>query len=265
MENGKSEQVAIHEVIIEGIMYALNYEKNRFDPMSDGASAIPFNKLRPIGDNNYLLHYDLLNKEPLGHDAPVSKESGLITIPGDLLDGKKGMTWDEVSKFNAESFEAQRRIVILDRDMRLRLSGKLPRIYVDGSPYTVDMKQLRLVYLLNPSQCLPLNYMQHSRDMKTLSFIFDRATRQMVGNVSDLLDNPKDKILVKIPSERYLDPVGMAARMSVPYTQYLSTFPFKMDSEAEMYRIDIEQLRKDLEKKMGETNTPKRKRGYGLG
>lgn len=112
-----------------------------------------------------------------------------------------------------------------------RLAGILPEIAIAGDIFIVDwrLKELRLKD--HPEKRIDMKIMPLDVGAEHYQFFYDTKLKQLV-RLKDIKGLPKRILLVKIPNEKKLDPVGVAREFGLADTALLGTYPLSNELKA---------------------------------
>jgi hypothetical protein len=119
-----------------------------------------------------------------------------------------------------------------------RKIGILPEIDIVGHSYTVDLRLNELRNVGFPSKKLSLDEMVTSPDGKHYLFFYDRESRTILHASSDMLTLPKNAVLVTIPDEMGLDPVGVARKYGLGDEYFLKMHPYEKGPKAKITSME---------------------------
>lgn len=119
-----------------------------------------------------------------------------------------------------------------------RKIGILPEIDIAGHTYTVNLQLNELRNVENPSKKLSLDEMVISSDRQNYMFFYDCESRSILHASSDMLTLPKNVILVTIPDEMGLDPVGLARKYGLGDEYFLKMHPYEKAPKATLTSLE---------------------------
>ncbi|WP_339869405.1 hypothetical protein [uncultured Algoriphagus sp.] len=128
---------------------------------------------------------------------------------------------------------------MLDTDLlRQRKIGVLPEIDIAGQVFTIDLRLNELRNTQSPDKRLGLDEMVTAKDGQHYLFFFDRENQSILHASPDLLKIPENTVLMKIPDELGLDPVGMARRYGLGDEYFLKMHPYDGTLKGKVVPLD---------------------------
>lgn len=113
-----------------------------------------------------------------------------------------------------------------------RLAGILPVIDIAGHPFTVDWRLKELRPVDDFSTRLDLNRMAMNEDGTAYLCIYHLPSKSELYIQDNITELPKDAVLLEIPYEFELDPVGVARQYGLRDTELLDDHPIIQDLKA---------------------------------
>ncbi len=155
---------------------------------------------------------------------------------------------------------------LLDR----RLAGELPRIDIAGYPFIIDWRLKELRPVDDFSSRIDLRNM--AMDAEGINYLcFYHIPSKTVLHLSDTITElPKDTVMLEIPYELKLDPVGVAREYGAEDTFMLNSYPIQKDLMAKVVPLeetglpDIVRRNNEQQKKQGNKNIKQKRRGRGI-
>ena len=119
-----------------------------------------------------------------------------------------------------------------------RLSGTLPVIDIMGYPFIIDwrLKELRPVNDFNTR--LDLKTMAMNNDGNKYLCYYHIPTRSEVVPDKSIKELPTDVLLLEIPFELVLDPVGVAREYGLGDTDLLNRYPIQREIKATVIPLE---------------------------
>jgi hypothetical protein len=156
-----------------------------------------------------------------------------------------------------------------DALLQRRLAGELPRIDIAGHPFIIDwrLKELRPVDDL--SSRLDLKRMAMDADGLNYLCFYHIPTRSELHIDEAITEMPKDTVMLTIPYELKLDPVGVAREYGLDDTYLLHSYPILPDLKAKVTPLEETALpdmilRNKKKQKNIKTNKKQSRRKRGL-
>ncbi len=119
-----------------------------------------------------------------------------------------------------------------------RKKGILPQIDIAGHRYTVDIRLNELRNSDFPNKRLGLDEMVTSPDGRHYLFFYNREIKSILHASVDMVEVPEKAVLVEIPDELGLDPVGMARKYGLRDEYFLKMHPYKEGLMARITSIE---------------------------
>ncbi|MEB2782183.1 hypothetical protein U3A58_17455 [Algoriphagus sp. C2-6-M1] len=122
--------------------------------------------------------------------------------------------------------------------LKQRKIGILPEIDIAGHSYTVDLRLNELRNVEFPTKKLSLDEMVTATDGQHYLFFYDRESRSILHASSEMVNLPKNAVLVEIPDEMGLDPVGMARKYGLGDEYFLKMHPYGKGLKSKVTPMD---------------------------
>lgn len=119
-----------------------------------------------------------------------------------------------------------------------RKIGILPKIDIAGHHYTVDIRLNELRNVEFPTKKLLLDEMVTAPDGQHYLFFYDFEKRSILHASPDMVSLPKNAVLVEIPDEMGLDPVGVARKYGLDDAYFLKMHPYENSCKATLTSIE---------------------------
>lgn len=137
--------------------------------------------------------------------------------------------------------------------LELRQAGRLPRIGIAGDEFIVVIEKMHLALETDRRVTIDLDCLALSEDRKSYLFFYNPQKKAVVYIPENITKMPGDIVLVEIPIEQYLDPVGLARSFGQPDNFLLDSYPLKAYHQAKLTAIEasglVEMVRNNREKK----------------
>lgn len=128
---------------------------------------------------------------------------------------------------------------MLDMDLlKQRKTGVLPEIDIAGHAYTVDLRLNELRNVELPNKKLSLDEMVTAPSGKHYLFFYDWQSRCILHASSEMVILPKNAVLVEIPDELGLDPVGVARKLGLGDEYFLKMHPYDGPLKGKIIPLD---------------------------
>lgn len=119
-----------------------------------------------------------------------------------------------------------------------RKKGVLPQIEIAGHYYTVDIRLNELREAEVPYRKLGLDEMVTAQDGRHYLFFYHPENRAILHATPDMVKIPENVVLVQIPDELGLDPVGMARKYGLGDEYFLKMHPYEHDVKAKVIPLE---------------------------
>jgi len=111
--------------------------------------------------------------------------------------------------------------------LALRLAGRLPRISIGADDFIVDWSRKELRLEEDATKCISLENLPLTEDGKKYLCFYDPVEKAVITIPENITQMPKGIVLLEIPIEHALDPVGVARSYGQPDTFLLDIYPNK--------------------------------------
>lgn len=119
-----------------------------------------------------------------------------------------------------------------------RKRGVLPQIEIAGHTYTVDIRLNELREPEVPYRKLGIDEMVTAQDGRHYLFFYDPDKRSILHASPDMVTVPENVVLVEIPDEMGLDPVGMARKYGLGDDYFLKMHPYEQGVKAKVTPLE---------------------------
>ncbi len=160
-------------------------------------------------------------------------ESKPIKIPFAVLTP----TQETVEEINKISAEQDLGILVADENIEARLRGELPKIDVAGSLFYVDWRLRELRAVEDPSTRLNLRDMEMNNEGDKYLCLYNTEYKAIYIPTQYTKQIPEKVVILEIPYELKLDPVGVARQFELPDTAMLKNFPIEKNLKATVKAI----------------------------
>lgn len=128
--------------------------------------------------------------------------------------------------------------------LQSRLSNNLPLIDIAGKDFMViwEDRMLKPTSGTGTGTGLDLDNMPLDEDGLNYLCFYNQATESQVLIPENITRLPEDTVLLKIPNELYLDPVGVARDYGQADTFLLNLYPIRENLKAEVIPIELSGL-----------------------
>jgi hypothetical protein len=117
-------------------------------------------------------------------------------------------------------------------NVQTRRKGLLPIVKIAGEAFEVDTDNRRLKLISNPTVTIDIRQMTMTSDGERIFCFYMPASHKIVRLEYATAETPKGIVLLEMPNEFRLDPVGWALRYGIEEMRQLKEF-------AKMRRSDI--------------------------
>ncbi|MBB6324493.1 hypothetical protein FHS59_000108 [Algoriphagus iocasae] len=119
-----------------------------------------------------------------------------------------------------------------------RKKGHLPEVDIAGDRFLIDVRLAELRHVDTPWKRLPLDQMVPTEDHRHYQFFYNRELKSVFHASQELTDIPEHVVLVEIPDEMQLDPVGMARKLGLSDAYFLSMHPYQKQIKARVTPVE---------------------------
>jgi len=221
-------------IILDGSLFHVDSEKQQFVQAAYPENKIPFSQLKEEG-GFYSMIYAIVEKVAKSHlqlMRELSPQLRRIIIPKEVLQKEFGKDSSLPALFNQTSYRHNWGILMIDEAIDRRLKGELPTITLMGKPYIIDVRMRELRPVAQPATRIGIKELELSADGEKLRLFFDTKQGQQISKESVLTPFREGIVLLEMPNEILLDPVGAARLYKLEDTELLSRFPMKMSHQA---------------------------------
>ncbi|MBN9293599.1 MAG: hypothetical protein J0G96_06435 [Flavobacteriia bacterium] len=157
-----------------------------------------------------------------------------VTIPKAFVEG---LDYNAVAAVNAESHSKQWNIYLPDDRVIERLSGQRPEIDIAGERYIIDWRWKELRYVNDPRIRLFIEDFEKIENGSVYSGLYNLKTKTMADYLQ-LDQKMEDLVILHVPNEFVLDPVGVAREYGLKQTALLNRFPICDSLKAKIQPLD---------------------------
>ena len=151
-----------------------------------------------------------------------------------------------------------------------RLAGELPRIDIAGHPFIIDWRLKELRPVDDFSTRIDLRNMPMDAEGVNYLCFYHIPTKSALHLSDKITELPKDTVMLAIPYELKLDPVGVAREYGAEDTFMLGSYPIQRNLKAKVVPLeetglpDIVRRNKEQQQKQGNKNRKQKRRGRGI-
>ncbi|WP_345947663.1 hypothetical protein ABDD95_12470 [Mucilaginibacter sp. PAMB04274] len=164
------------------------------------------------------------------------------------------------NKKNGIPNEPYQPLKIVMNPLDKRLAGILPQIDLAGTAFTIDLRLNELRETLSPWNVIYLDDLLMSEDGNKYLFLFDKELHKQFELTPQVTELPDNIVMLEIPYDVDLDPVGVANRLENDVNSFLKDFPLKEGLTARVIPIHETNVPEMLEQ-----NWRDAQQGYGAG
>ncbi len=119
-----------------------------------------------------------------------------------------------------------------------RLAGILPKIDIAGQAYFIDLRLKELRSEAAPHSTIRFANMAMDASGNNYLCFYHLPTRNVVNIPGDITAMPKDIVMLEIPNELMLDPVGTARQYGLADTFMLERYPIRAELRARVVPVE---------------------------
>ncbi|HKO79351.1 MAG TPA: hypothetical protein VJU78_03110 [Chitinophagaceae bacterium] len=225
---------------IEGRPFLLDLEKNHLRELSIQSNIIDFDEMQYRG-THYFIRYDVLKStSPALRFKNSFTEDGL-KIPLKVAIDPKGMS--ERYKFPLLEIAGKNDFdIIVNQDLlRKRLSGELPEIDIAGKYFIADFNKDELRLKDDSNFRINLNAFYYDTENGTYKALYNLRTCTIEVINDKVKEIPTDVVLLDIPSQFKVDPVGLSEWFNLDLKDTLIKSPLQ-----ERYKAEVTPLNENI-------------------
>ncbi len=113
-----------------------------------------------------------------------------------------------------------------------RLAGQLPHIDINGTDFVIDLRLGELRETDAPGNSIQLHQMQAGRAGEAYLFFYHTQKHTVYDPPANIKSLPKNVVVIEIPVEEKLDPVGMAQVLETDIKEFVKTHPLQNELTA---------------------------------
>lgn len=158
------------------------------------------------------------------------------------------------NKKNGIANEPYQPLKIVMNALDKRLAGILPQIDLAGTAFTIDLRLNELREKEAPWNAIRLDDLIMSEDGDKYLLLYDIEAHKIFDLTQQVMELPGNVVMLEIPYDIELDPVGVAYRMENDVNSFLKDFPLKEELTARVIPIHetnvpevLEQNRRDAQ------------------
>ena len=239
---------------IDGIPFFVDVDRAELVDAANPANTIPFSDMK-YTDEVYLFDFDTKERNlPLVRSAPEDivevKVPHMVVLDPEGMAEKHGMPLEEIRQ--KKDLDLAVDVAWLDS----RRSGILPKINIAGSDFIVDMRLKELRAADNTDKRIDLNSLHMDDNGEQYIGFYKPASKEIVRIDHKIVNIPKGVVMLKIPNELKLDPLGVAREYGVDEISFLRSHPPQRNLQATVVPLSetgvpqlVERNRKQLAQK----------------
>lgn len=223
-------------LFIEGTLFKYDRERNALFQAGKPANHVALAAF-PSEYDDLLIQFDRFSNEivaDLGRKSDVVQAAIQVNIPRKLFDS----TESDILFFNLLSKAENRNFYLADKVTMRRIGGTLPEIAIGGDRYIVDFRWKELRCVFDSSIKLPMDSFKSIEDGMYFQAFYDVNNRKLI-DPQHVKANSADIMLLEIPNELVLDPVGVARQEGLADIELLHFFPVKSDLTGKLKPLTI--------------------------
>lgn len=221
---------------IAGTDFYVEIHSQTLIEVADPKNYLPVGDMTDMGDRYRFPYHPTYKNWPCELDDP--RESFDVEVPYLITLDPEGIAGKH--SIDPEELKGRKDIEFLNPNYEgflARIAGKLPTIEIAGDEYVIDLENTQLRLTTGAGQQLSFNDMQKGCPLYedfSYRFAYDTAGRKLVPIESASHDNA---IMVVLPDEVVLDPVGLARRLGYSDDHYIRDYPIAKKLVAEIRMI----------------------------
>ncbi len=229
--------------------------------VGDPRNFLPIRDMVDTGDHYEFPYHSGYKGWPTQLDDP--RESIDVKVPYLIVLDPEGIA--RKHNISVEELKGKKDIEFLNPNYEgflSRISGELPTIDIAGDEYFVDLENKLLRLKTGEGQKLAFKDMQRGcplSDAFSYRFAYDPENRKLVALESA---SHKDAVMVNLPTEVKLDPVGLARQLGYSDEHYIRDYPIEKKLLAEIRMIKKAPLSESISDSVKKKQ--QRKKGHGL-
>jgi len=256
-QDGLAERdLPLHE--IAGTMFMVDIEKGGLIQVNDNDNIIWFEDLNDKLDH-YEMLYDLRDKNWVTPVGPMDDQMITVQIP--LLSALDpiGMRQKYGEPENYLQGRTEKQFLENLQAVALRHQGELPRIIIGLSAFEVDVIGRELRHVEYAGINIDLEQMEFNKEEEVFESLYHTESMQLVQFDPNWTSLPQNVIMIQIPAEIRLDPVGIARLHGLNEKAILSKHPYHSQQHATVIFLANTNLPEIIEQNLQNNKS----RGYG--
>jgi len=149
--------------------------------------------------------------------------------------------------------EQQIKELAISEQIDKRMAGQLPSIDINGTNFTIDLRLGELRETHKPANRIYLHEMQAGRKNEAYLFFYHTQKHKVYDPPANIKSLPKNVVVVEIPVEAKLDPVGAAQILGTDIKEFVKANPIQIEHTAIVKPLSQSMLpelvRQNLDKK----------------
>jgi hypothetical protein len=122
--------------------------------------------------------------------------------------------------------------------LKRRLSGVLPHIDLAGTDFTIDWRLRELRETEQPWNHIDLEYMDVSDLSDNYIFLYDTENHIPYSPEANIIEMPKNVVMLEIPNELHLDPVAVARAFDMKEDTFVADYPIQENFKAKVRPLE---------------------------
>lgn len=254
------------QLIINGTLFDIDYQNREFIEVDNRQNKIPFDRLSER-EGYYEGLYQMTDKNCLSKNISIGdvyfdEDVIEIRIPKRVVDNDYP---DQIAAraINDASYNNDYGVLVMDDRIANRLQGMLPRIDIAGDTFIVDWRLQELRHENDLSAIINLKFLPVSGDGNSYLSYYHLVSKQTVQPEPDIREMPEHVVMIEIPGEMTLDPVGVAQQYGLKDTQLLRTYPIRENLKATVKPLSETPLKELVEKNRQQKQSKGHRRNRG--
>ncbi|WP_146202899.1 hypothetical protein [Pedobacter paludis] len=228
---GPRDQITLYDTLFDIVRH-----REEFAEVENRRNTISFHAFQEI-KGHMVIGYDPDTRNvsiPWQQGNPDGYEK-IVKIPKIVFNARLDKSPGLLDSLNEVAIKENKLFQLLDKQTKERIDGKRPTLLIGDDAFTfwIEAKELRHEHL--PSVIINTRYFHDLGDHRHCEFVYDSQNRREAKISAEMETMPKHYLLVRLPNQTVLDPVGdtqfYPRKLSTAFT---TRFPYKERVNAEI-------------------------------